>query len=197
MKIVGGVKVALAQLGPQPNKRSSMSMLLDTSEVPGSGWRVSIQQNLRAHAFKEKNLVTRGAKTNQSTTSRKLFESDRSSKSLLVEVTPLATEADAESWSSSSSDRTRMSLSNVANLQSLHLVEGLALPGAERASCFEYTINSSKGVRTSLAIAANYRAIYLQVTGSSLDESWTWGEVIDAASAQVRKISRLLEETAT
>jgi hypothetical protein len=190
MRILSGFKVALAQLGPQPNRRSSEAMALGPSEVPGSGWKIAVQQNLRAHAFKESNPVIRGAKRIQSTTTRRLFESDTNPGTLIVEITPLANEADAESWVASAGERTRKGLSKIVDVSDYRSADEMTLPDVGHVSRFEYSIEGRKGKRISLCAAAKSGRVFVLITGSSFDQTLTWSLVTQALSAQLLKIEK-------
>lgn len=160
--------------------------------MPGDDWKATMQQNLRAHAFQEDSPATRGARKIQSTTTKKLFERDDSSKTLILQITPLASVTDAEDWVRSAPDRVQKGLANVADVSDFRIADEVSLENVEHVNSFEYISVGPKGLRPTRAIAANFHEVYLLVIGGSLDQWWTWGDLIEVANVQVRKIASLI-----
>src|ERR1700682_5451016 len=96
MRAKGISQVKIAGFGRQPNKSFSLSMILESDELPGNNWKLKVQQTLRAHAFKDKVPEILRLKELGITTARRLFRNDFESRSVMIEITPFANVEDAE-----------------------------------------------------------------------------------------------------
>jgi hypothetical protein len=186
-RILNRVKMAAAEQRFQPNKHVSTSLLLNIDALPGDGWSLLGQREFPAHAYKS-DPVMDNAKVIKSTTSRRLFENHSSSRSVIVEVTPLANAFDAQLWVSSAEARLRQNLAKVVEVMEFVVIDEVSLEGAEKTESFQSKILVPKGLRTSLAISTSVGDVYTMVSCGSFEQPWTMQEVVEIAKTQVNRI---------
>jgi hypothetical protein len=185
-------KVVVAEQSYQPNNEISTSLLLSPDELPGNGWTTSGQREMSAHAFKKNNPIMDRAKTMKSTTSRRLIENPSQSRSIIDEVTPLASATDAASWVSSADQRLKSNLSKVGiDVNDFREIQEVPLASVGVARGFEYTLTLKKGPKASTLVVANVDDVYMSVTCGSFDEPWTFDDVLNIARVQVMKIRNM------
>jgi hypothetical protein len=187
-KFLGASKVVISQQRYQPNKEYSRSLILDSEELPVSGWINSLQQDMPTHSFNKGNAVMINAKSIKSTTSRNLFKNEDSSGSILVEVMPLASVEDAKEWVESACDRVKRTLSGKASLSEFNCIGAIAIPNIDTSSGFHYSMTLEKGLRKSTAVAASVGDVYTIVTCSKFNADWSMNEVVELVQVQAYKI---------
>jgi hypothetical protein len=188
-RIANRFKIAAAQQRFQPNMDASTSLLLDLDALPGSGWSLLGQRAFPAHAYKSGTPVMDHAKQIKSTTSRRLFENESTSTSVIVEVTPLANAVDAQLWVSTAEERLRHNLEKVVEVKEFVVIDDVSLPSIGVTACFQTKIIVPKGLQTSLTISANVYDVYAMIQCGSFEVPWTMQEFLEIAGDQVNKIA--------
>jgi len=184
----GATRVAIATQRYQPNKKLSVDLLLTSEEVPGGGWTTSIQQEMPANSFSKGAPEMIRAKEMKSTTSKSLFKDSSELRTVLIEVTPLATISDAESWVSSAEERVKRKMLKYVALDRFEDLGDFTLANVGLSVAFNYTMAVPKGVRTSVVVATNVGDVYTIVTCSDVGRNWTVEDVQDVVQAQIEKI---------
>ena len=81
------------------------------------------------------------AKEMKSTTSRRLIENPSQSRSIIDEVTPLASATDAATWVSGAEKRLKSNLAKVGiDVNDFREIQEVPLASVDVAKCFEYTL---------------------------------------------------------
>jgi len=188
--ILGGAKVAIASQRYQPNKDLTTAYLLTTEELPGAGWTTELQQDVPTHAgSKGDHPEIERAKLMKSTTSRRLFKDAENSKSILVEVTPLANETDAKSWVASADQRTERKMSKWSDLKEYRVIGDVSVRNVEASRGMQYSMTLDKGLRNTVAVASCADNVYVLITCSDFGQTWRLEDVIEVVQIQIDKVA--------
>jgi hypothetical protein len=180
--------VKIAGFGRQPNKSTSLKMVLDPDELPGANWRLEVQQTLRAHAFKGNEPAFLRAKDLRLTTARRLFKSDFELRSVMIEITPFANVPDAEARIQNSDTRITKSLKPLTKSFTPQGAESLEFPQIGVVNVFKYDLEIKGKTRKSVAIASAIGKVVMIVTCSGSSNGWPITEAIEVAELQAAKI---------
>jgi hypothetical protein len=189
--IFGATKIAVASQRYQPNRELTVAYLLTSEELPMNGWTMSAQQDYPTRAFNKGEAEIERAKSMKGTTSRRLFKNDSDSRSIFIEVIPLASATDAESWVASSDERVRRKMAKLCELNDFRVNGAVSIPKAVLTRSVAYSMSIPKGERTSIAVAANAEDVYVLVTCSDIDHNWPIDDVIEIVRVQINKILKL------
>ena len=185
--LFGATRVAMAAQRYQPNRDLTSELTLAANEVPGMGWTISIEQDMPAHSFNKGEPEMIRAKQIKSTTSKRLYKNSVS-KTVLIEITPLATTSDAESWVSSSIERVRRQMLKYVDLDEFEVIDDIALANVGSSTAFRYGMTTPDGVRESIVVASNVGNVYTIVTCTDVGRVWSIEEVLRVVHSQVEKI---------
>jgi hypothetical protein len=193
-KIVRAMQGSVAQAVVQPNKKASIALVLTPDEIPGGGWTTYLKRDIPAHSFDARDPIKIRVKNLQYTTSRRSFKKPPTSKLIFIEVTPLATPADAQSWTLSARSRQEKKLIGLADVFDFRVLDHLDVSNVDAFEGYSFSTNRPRGILKTLALAASIGNIHLTVACSDFDQSWTIKEVLEVESAQVEKIRTLKNE---
>jgi hypothetical protein len=185
--ILGATRVAIATQDYQPNKESTADLILSSEEVPSGSWTSSIEQDIPTNSFNKRDPEMHRAGLMWSTTSKRLFKNSTLG-TVLIEVSPLATSTDADSWVLSAGERVKRKMMKYVELAKFEALDDIVLANVGQKSGFEYKVNDPNGLRSSVVVAASVSDIYVIVTCTDYGREWSLEEVLDIVRAQVEKI---------
>ena len=187
-KSLAALRIVAAQHAYQPNSASTLLLLLKEEDLPGSGWKQSLQQTFPTGALAADDPIMARAKQMKSTTARRQFGIPSSTRSLLVAIAPLASSTDAQSWVASTDERTKRNLSKIEDVGEFHLIDDLSLSSVGDTSGFTYSFTRPEGARLATVVASNVDELFMSVTGLSFEEPWSIDGILEVVQAQVDKI---------
>jgi hypothetical protein len=186
-------KVTLLQFVPQPNKKFSLSLLLEESELPGSGWQRTVDQTFRTGALRKRDPINTRAKSIKSTSARRGFKNSANSDSILVEVTPFASHEDASIRAENFVEPLIRRLSKVVNVIDHEVMEGPGLRELDPYRCLQYRFRTQAGgIRSSRGLAGAVDEYGVHVGVVSDTTPWEWQAILDLTSLQVKKIREVI-----
>jgi hypothetical protein len=187
-KSLAALKIVIAQRAYQPNCDSTLVLLLSEEDLPGSGWKQSLQQTFPTGALAENDPIMTRAKQMKSTTARRQFGISSSTRSLLVAIAPLGSSTDAQSWVATTDERTKRNLSKIEDVGEFHLIDDVFVSNVGVTRGFTYTFSRPEGLRLATVVATSVDELFTSVTGLSFGEPWSIDEVLEVVRAQVDKI---------
>lgn len=143
-RILSAAKLAGATQRYQPNKELTIAYLVSADELPGTGWTMSVQQDFPKHAFSRGAGEIERARSMKSTTSRRLFNDASESRSIFIEITPFASETDAESWVASADERVKRKMSKLSDLDDFQFIGDITVPQVEHSRGVKYSMASKR-----------------------------------------------------
>ncbi len=193
------VQLILAQIGPKRNKQVSLAMLLNSYDLPGSGWKSRPPITVRPFVVGGHDAVAKRARKNGCVAAWKTFDNLQSSRRVKIQVGPLASIDDAKLRIASFRDK--MLAGVEANDRAVEVPLGPAFessPRLDHIEGFAYSFNRGKGrVQSFLIIAGRVDEIAYSVACSSDDDDWTWDDVFAIALLQREKIVKVRESSAS
>ena len=186
----------LAQIGPQAARRESLSMLLETSQLPGAGWAVLDQRSWRTGFTSKTGEAARRARRARRFSAIRSFELAAESRWVWVEVMPFATAADAEAV------LPRLPTLIVSNPRAKVTVTGERRLGpdevadmAEYPFVYEQATSGEQGPSASRYAAGTVGHVVFIVATSEYGEGWAWAEVASVAEPLVARIRNVIESS--
>lgn len=187
-KFIGALQAAVAAAQTQPNKELTVRLLLKPEQIPGEGWFVETQQDMATSAFNKGKPEIVRAKSIKSTTSRRQFKNSSNAKSVIVEIMPLANADDATNWAASAEERTKRTMSRLADLKVFEGIEGVEAGGSDLVTVFQYSFLKPQGMRFSTVVSASVGSIVVKVTCTNFGEPWNIEGVLAIAQAQIEEV---------
>ena len=181
------LRLVLAQLGRKSGGSQALTQMLEPADLPGLGWTVMDQRTWRTGIDPTTDWQRR-AKTADCITAWRSFEQTGARRWLWIQATPVVDSADAVSALSQLPARM---LRNVR--AKVRVVDGREVPPpapltTETAWAWEQLGEGRIGESVSLTLIAAFGRNVITVAGSSLDKSWTWGEMRDLAQCQAARL---------
>ncbi len=186
-------KLAYWRALPQPNRKVTLSLLLDESEIPGTGWQLAVQQAMKLSAINKNDPINVRAGEIKSTGARRMFNNGLTSESVTIEVSPLATAEDAETRVSMLEERHFSRLTEIINVNEYEVVEYAEWRGGSRIKCIEYSWSVQGSVRTARSAATALGRFFVYANYTTFENPWTWSEVVGLIQLQTKKIRALTE----
>ena len=168
-------------------------MILDSTELPGTNWKFSLQQAMRLNAFNKNDPINIRAKHLHSTSVRRLFKGSINSESIIVEVTPLNSKDDAALRVDNFDERMSQRLSQLVRLQEHSALSDLNSHYLDSVKGFEYSFDTQAGHRTTRSIAANVGSVFIFVRYGSDGPQWPWNDLLQLAERQGEKVRKVLD----
>jgi hypothetical protein len=187
---------------PQPNRALPVSMLLERSDLTTDGWWaqggtkvIALTRPTGVLAFVKDPIFTRARSQKLTTAARAIRRPGGAGKNLNLTVMPLASETDAAAGVESYGKRLLEQYSRIANFQSFAIGEHDQPTSLEPIQTVEYSVSTSRGLRTTRAIASHVGPIFFSVLSSEIGAVTPWKHVFDLAIRQAEKI-RTVSRTA-
>jgi hypothetical protein len=181
-------RLILPRLSLQPNRKYSLSLLLDDSGLPGSDWIRVVQQTLRTGALNRHDPINIRADQIKSTSARRLFKNPVNSDSILIEVTPLASHVDASTRVDTFVERHVPRISGISNMTGYEVIEEPGSCELRPFKCVQYTWGVQGRMRTNRSVAGAFQNIFVYANYTSYENPMAWQSILDLASLQCEKI---------
>ena len=180
------MRLLLAQVGPKRGSRGALERLLSVGELPGAGWKVIDQRTWRT-GLGGRSAWQANARAVGSLTAWRSFEQANASRYLWVQVTPLASPADAEQ---ALADLEEHALANPRFGDVVGERRTVSLPLHDVvATGVEQDIIAASGTSTTLTIpVVNGATLAVLCASGSGSGGWAWPDVVALAEAQYARL---------
>lgn len=184
----------LAQIGPKSARRESLSMLLESSQLPGAGWTVLDQRSWRTGFTSKTGEAARRARRARRFSAIRSFELAAQSRWVWVEVMPFATAVDAEAVLPSlptlivNNPRAKVTVTGERRLGPDEVAEMAQYPFV-----YEQATAGEHGPSASRYAAGTVGHVVFIVATSEYGEGWSWAEVASVAASLVARIRNVME----
>jgi hypothetical protein len=181
-------KLVLAQLGPKPNRKHSLSMILNLDELPSSGWTMMSERSWRTGVTGNADEAIRRAREDGSITAWRSFEYSDKRRSMWIEVIPFASQSDAELEIPHLLTKLMKNSHAKVSVMQETTVDGASTLGIPNSVAKEQITNGKDGPGSAKYAAANVAEYMFAVAYSDFGETSSWDEIKVIAELQVNKI---------
>ncbi|MGB9112032.1 MAG: hypothetical protein WCF24_04815 [Acidimicrobiales bacterium] len=185
----------LGQIGKPSERRASLAMLLELSDLSEDGWTVRSQRAMRMGMFGYKTEADRRARRAGYFSANRGFKWGQGERrSFVVSVRPYTSVEDAESGAADFRSRIYQNPISEVETTGERMVEGYEVGGATDPWFYEVsTIGiDGRGPGANRFISTNVDRVTFYFGCAAYDSAWPWSDAIAMAELQVAKIRRAL-----
>jgi len=184
------LRFALAQLGPKPNGGASLSLLIDSDQLPGDAWSILDERTWRAGSIGKSTPWGDRARAAQAVVGwRSFVQGDN--RWIWIEVLPYTSSEDARSALQALSypGSFMKNLRAKSEVTSERILRDFEIPGSDASFAIELDADGLRA-HSVCKIAAGIvdRTVFIATFTSW--EPWPWPEVISVAAAQARRMAQ-------
>jgi len=161
-------------------------MLLTIADLPGVGWQQLSESGWRTGITSLRRPASRRAYETGAFIALRRFRQEDPRRGLFCEVLPMATSDDAE-YQVRNGRSGLVRNPGVVRLDE-RVVKGIEVPGVENPLIWEdtYAQRDLRGYHWN--IFGRIETVAFLISGSAIDEGWSWSELVPIATAQAMKI---------
>lgn len=167
-----------------------LSQLISTEDFPGTGWRVIDERAWRTGTSGAEAAWASRAKAAGLVTAWRSFEQKTPERWVWIQVTPLATEADAQDALHAVPDRFLGNVRSDVTVVDGEDAEPVVVDGSSAGWAHEQRTSSRRGDGIALCSAFVVGRSLVVLAASGFEGSWTWAEVGQAAQIQAARLAR-------
>lgn len=189
-------KVVLGQIGTSKQRRDALAFLIEIDDLPQADWEIGseLAWPLRTGDSSSES-VFHNSKIGSFTAFR-IFKSSSNLRSLLVQVTPFMSSADAKTAIPRVHQRSGRNKSANFKVTEEKMIKGHVLPAVIDACISERKTLGADGPGTAWCIVGNVDEFLFVVMPSSSNDEWSSNEALSLATRQAEKIRNKLDERA-
>ena len=178
----------LAQFGRGSERRLSLSLLLDPSDLPGIAWKIIGERSWRGGKDDQRDAASLRAKRSGAFVAMRSFEQRETSRWAILKVIPMVSSEDALLVL----PETKFTLITAPKShavfeaeRSIDLDLDLGLSNVKATEIVAFELNK---VATYRIVVGAVDSVIAAICCSGWGDGWTWSEIQVVATAQVRKI---------
>jgi hypothetical protein len=185
-----------SQIGSAAKRKRSLSMLLMTSDLPGSGWRTLRQLARRVGFENTMGDISRRCRESGEFWALRSFQHDPE-RGLFVQVIPYPSPSDATEAGVISGTSSGAQNRNVVVLAEQTITD-LEVPGVDDVLVWEHhTQPRGKSTGYQRFIKGRVDNVQFVVSGGASGAGWAWEELVALATAQALRIRAVLTDSGT
>lgn len=176
--------------------KSSRMMLLDTSELPGEGWKIVGKRSWRTggHLKKTNERSLRAYQAGTFTAWRDYEQVSPSKRNLWIAVMPYASEEDAETEVPCLRSHLVRNVNTTSKIIEERQIDDQQISGVSNVFIFEQSTQSRKGPGIARYASGNVGQVVFLLACFGQGENWPWTDVMNFAAKQANKIRDTLAE---
>jgi hypothetical protein len=188
----------IAQIGLRRSaKELSRSMLLDPTELPGSGWTTLSERYWRSGMRVAPTDEGKRARHAGNVTAWRSCEQSGASRWLWAQVAPMVSEQDAASYVPKVPSQLVADPRAKRAPVERRTVKDSQVPGLALASVVEGTSADQRGSGLGWTVIGQVGSVVLVAQCSCYNDAWSWSEAKATIALQVEKIRRCVDLPAT
>lgn len=184
------LKVLISQWGNWSQRQESKAMLLEPSELPGDGWKVSGGRSWRPGFDDYRDERSQRARLTGEYISLRYFEQPKNLRWLWTQVLPFASEEDAIDALPHLPGR--MNRNSERAFAESKIIGDLRVADVAHSIVFEESSTGLAGPGVGKYVCGNVNHIVFVVGCAMLGDEWPWSDVIVLAELQARKVESCL-----
>jgi hypothetical protein len=179
----------LAGMGAKAGKAESLSLLVEVSDLPGSGWRQIDERTWRTGSGGSDEGWAARAQEMNSITAWRSFESKSDQRWIWAQVAPMASSEDAVAAVAAAPSKGLANLRRRGEVVESGEVESPVVPGAAAVCAHGSTVEFGDALMRSSIVAASIGAVVFVVAFTAGVDDPSWGDLDRVLAAQAARVA--------